>query len=309
MFLCVTPNPALDRTLILPEFQMGRVFRVERLILAAGGKGINVARVIQQLGAEAHNVAFVGGHTGRYFAELAKAEGLRGDWVEVNSETRCCMIVADQREADTAVLNELGPTVTGEDWNAMYETVMATAAHAEITCFCGSLPPGSPVEAYERLLRDLRERGDMVWVDTSGSPLRAALDVPGVNVKVNLDEAAAVLGERPHDVESAAKAAHQIAARTGGAVVLTMGKGGAVMVADGEALHGTPPQAKTVSTVGSGDAFLGGLVTGLAQSPEIALRRATAAGTANAMMYGGGLFSLADFEHLLDAVEVTRLAP
>lgn len=300
MILCVTANPALDRTLVVPGFTAGRIFRPDSLLVAAGGKGINVARALRTLGGEALCAGFLAGHSGRLLAELAEQEGLPGAWTWVDGESRACTILADPN-AEATVINESGPTVTSADWERLAADVMRESARAEAVCFSGSLPPGSPPESFAQLVKTLREAGRTVWGDTSGKALAAALAVPGVYIKVNGDEAGDVLGRKIEDASSAADAAREIQARTGGVAVLTLGARGAVIAQEGQRWHAQPPTLKVVSAVGSGDSFLGGLALAFAQgyAPDEALRQAAAAGAANALSIGGGSFSRADFENVL----------
>src|SRR5512138_1568438 len=92
MILCLTPNPAIDRTLLLPGLTAGNVHRAETVIVVAGGKGLNVARVIRTLGGEPLCMGFTGGHAGRLLADLAQNEGLNSCWTWTDSETRTCAI-------------------------------------------------------------------------------------------------------------------------------------------------------------------------------------------------------------------------
>lgn len=308
MILCVTSNPALDRTLVIPGFCTGRIFRPDSLLVAAGGKGINVARALCGLGGQALCAGFLAGHNGRLLAELAEREGLPGVWTWIEGETRICTILADP-DADVTVVNENGPAVTAADWERLAADVMREAARAEAVCFSGSLPPGSPQEAFARLIHSLRQAGRTVWVDTSGKSLATALAVPGAYIKVNGDEAGEVLGRTIEDAGSAADAASELQVRGLGMVVLTLGALGAVIARDGQRWHAQPPRLKVMSAVGSGDSFLGGLALSFAQgyAPDEALRRAVAAGAANALSIGGGSFSKADFERVLAGTTVRAL--
>jgi 1-phosphofructokinase family hexose kinase len=316
MIFCVTPNPALDHTLTIPRLRPGEVMRAEYARLAAGGKGLNVARAICALGGEPACLGFLGGHTGRLLADLAQRDGLRGEWTWINGETRTCVIVVSAEGGDATVINEQGPPVTGADWarfNAdMLQAVTSTASPSgrfsfqqSIICFSGSLPPGSPPESWEHLLRSLQSAGHSVWVDTSGEALRAALHVAGLNVKVNGAEAGAALGREVHDPASAIEAANELRLRGASNVALTLGKHGAVLVNEIGVNYAPAPPVKVVNTVGSGDSFLAGLATALSQgkSPAEALYWGVAAGTANAASSGGAHFTRDEFQAALASIE------
>lgn len=276
--------------------------------MAAGGKGLNVARVAQALGADVQCAGFVAGYSGRLFMALAERDGLSGVWTSIEGETRSCIIVADRSRRDVSVINERGPQVTAEDWQRLYDDVTQAAAQADAICLSGSLPPGATPEGYTALLRALRDAGKTVWVDTSGASLQAALAVEGIRVKVNHEEAGALVNQRVDGVRAAIRVAQAIQEHTHDVVVLTLGKAGAVMLSDGDCYHARSPEVEAVSSVGSGDAFLAGLVTGYPTSPETGLAQAVAVGAANTLMYGGGRFSMDDYHRLLDATQVERVA-
>jgi 1-phosphofructokinase family hexose kinase len=301
MILCITPNPAVDRTLIVPQLNPGQVHRATRTLVAAGGKGLNVARASRILGGDPLCMGFLGGHSGRLVAELAGREGLRSAWTWTEAETRTCVIVVDELAGDATVFNENGPLVNAADWAALSAEVRRESASAEIVCLSGSLPPGSPVASLAGLLRELCAAGEQVWVDTSGTALSTALSVAGLNLKVNAYEAGAILNRNVDSVEAAFSAARALQERGANQVVITLGQAGAILVMLEGVWHAQPPTIRVMSSVGSGDSFLAGLVVAAAekQPPPEALRWAVAAGTANALSAGGGQFSLGDFRSLL----------
>lgn len=302
MILCVTPNIALDRTLVVPGYSEGGVFRPQQTLVAVGGKGINVARTVKLLGGNALCLGFIAGHTGAWVASMAAAEGLNCRWTGLESgETRTCTILVDPPSERTTVVNEHGLTTTAADWARLRETLIASAADATTICFCGSLPPGSPPDAFTALLAELVAMGKAVWVDTSGSSLYAAMNVPGVHIKINDEEASGLLNMPVTTLEEAAAGAAILADRQSAAAVITIGKYGAVLSSGKESWYAVPPPIRVISTVGSGDALLAGLLVGLesGETPDQALRRGAAAGAANALSIGGGQFAIDSFEDML----------
>jgi 1-phosphofructokinase family hexose kinase len=309
MILCVTLNPAIDRTLIVPNLRHGEVNRAERALVAAGGKGINVARAARTLGAEVLCAGFLGGHSGRLVADLAEREGLRGAWTWIDGETRTCVITADPHGGDVTVINEPGPAVAPADWARLTHQIASDQAAARYVCLSGSLPPNSAPGSFAALLRALLGAGQRVWVDSSGAGLEAALAVGAVGVKVNGAEAGQILGRSIAQPGEALAAARELRQRTGTEVVLTLGERGAVLLSDTGGWHARPPAVQVVSAVGSGDSFLAGLVTALASGlpePE-SLRYAVAAGAANALSVGGGLLNRDDVDAILARTSLERI--
>ncbi len=307
MILCVTPNPAVDRTLIVPQLNPGQVHRTTRTLVAAGGKGLNVARASRILGGDPLCMGFLGGHSGRLVAELAEREGLRSAWTWTGAETRTCVIVVDEHAGDATVFNENGPRVSAADWAALSAEVRRESASAEIVCLSGSLPPGSPMASFAGLLSELCAAGKQVWVDTGSAALSTALSVAGLNLKVNAHEAGAILNQDVESAEAAFSVARALQARGANRVVITLGQAGAILVMSEGMWHAQSPAIQAVSSVGSGDAFLAGFVVALAkkQPSSEALRWAVAAGAANALSAGGGQFSAGDFNSLLARISLS----
>src|SRR5512141_1963084 len=122
MILCITPNPAIDRTLLLPKLDLGKVHRAQEVIVVAGGKGLNVARAIQTLGGQPFCMGFAGGHVGRLLADLAQEEGLSASWTWTNAETRTCTILVSGNR-DATVINEPGQPISASDWQQLRQDV------------------------------------------------------------------------------------------------------------------------------------------------------------------------------------------
>ncbi|MBL8164668.1 MAG: 1-phosphofructokinase family hexose kinase [Anaerolineae bacterium] len=310
MIVCVTPNPALDLSLVVTGFQTGQVFRAESSLRAAGGKGINVARATKLLGGDATCAGFIGGHTGRLIVELAEREGLKSSWTWIEGETRTCVIIADPHTGQPTVINDQGPRVTEEDWKRLHTHVQYAANSANAVCFSGSLPPKPPLDSFVSLLEKLVKAQKQVWVDTSGKPLVAACAIKGVTIKANDEEIAEVAGQPIDTPESAYAAAQHIRKRGPSRVVVTMGAQGAVLADERGGWYAAPPHLEVISAVGSGDSFLAGMVNAFenGSSPADALAQGVAAGAANALTVGGGQFALADYRRILGQIHVSSLS-
>ena len=309
--LCVTPNVSIDRTLLVPGFAAGDVWRAEEVNAGCGGKGVNVARAVVALGHRATCVGMLAGHMGRLAAELATAEGLEAKWTWTEGETRTCVIIVGSGGA-TSVINEPGCAISATDWERFIRDVAAAARNVSAVCISGSLPPGTPDGGLRELVDRAGGHGCPVWLDASGDALAEAMaetaaERPGAipaGIKINAQEAAALLGQPIASAEAAAIAAETIHQRGPGSVAITLGAAGAVLVSDAARLWARPPALAAISAVGSGDCFLAGLIAGWQErgSPEDALLLATAAGAANALRPTVG-FSTADVARLL--VETT----
>lgn len=301
MILCVTPNPAIDRTLHVSALRAGEVHRADAVLAAAGGKGLNVARTILALGGEPLCMGLIGGHAGNLLAELAGREGLSAEWTRMKNETRTCVILVEDG-SDATVINERGAEVSAAECEAFVQDVWKQSERVQLVCVSGSLPPGFSAHLFQSLLLGLVERKKSVWVDTSGAALSAALNVNGINLKVNRSELSEVLGVDISNAEQAQRVSEQLREKGVASVVVTLGKEGAILTMDRSAWLAKSPEIKIVSSVGSSDAFLGGLVYALeaGNPPEVALRYGVAAGAANALQFGGGKVQKEKIERLFE---------
>ena len=306
--VCVTPNASVDRTLVVPRLLPSTVLRTDQTLAVAGGKGFNVARSLRVLGHRPLHVGMAGGRTGEHAAALAGEEGIEARWTPIRGETRTCVIVVSREAGTATVINEAGPTVAAGEWSAFEDAVAREVAGARAVCLCGSLPPGVAAERYGALVARLRGGAAAVFVDAHGDALAAAVAARPAAVKVNAEEAAALLGRRIAEVGDALAAAADLRGRGVGQVVVTLGRGGAVLAHAGGVFSARPPDVRTRSAVGSGDSFLAAYVAAQVEGadPVTALRRGVAAGAANARSSFAGRFAHAEYLAALDGVTVTR---
>jgi 1-phosphofructokinase family hexose kinase len=305
--VCVTPNPTIDRTLRVPGFGAGGVWRATAVRAACGGKGVNVARALTRLRCPSLCLGPLGGAAGRAAAASAAAEGLAARWTLVAGETRTCIIVVGEAGA-TTVINEPGPELSGTEWAAVIAAVDEEARRARAVCISGSLTPGCSTETFARLL-EAASVSSPPWVDTSGAPLAVAV-AAGASVKVNADEAGALLDGRIGGVADAVAAARALRVRGSSRVVITLGADGAVLATADGLWHVAAPPVAVVSAVGSGDCFLAGLVAHLADgaSIEAALALAAACGAADTLRPEVAAFTAAEVTELAAAAAVRPLA-
>jgi 1-phosphofructokinase family hexose kinase len=308
MIVCVSPNLNIERTWVIPNLKLGGVFRAREEIVRPSGKGINVAYAASLLGGNVLGMGFAAGHTGRLFVDMFESDGLKGYWTWVDGEVRGGVTLYDPESgSDATLLSGRGMQVTADDWKRFSEDIHEQAASSRLISFSGSLPPGTPPEAFTGVIRSLRTAGKQVWVDCSDWALEAALLAPPSCLKINAAEAAELTGEAVTDRSGARRAAQVFQQRGIETVVITMGKMGAVLVQGDACWYASAPVIeRPISSVGSGDSFLGGLLVGLERGLPLSecLRMAAAAGGANTMTLGAGHFLIDDYETALHTVLV-----
>ncbi len=297
--------------MVIPNMQPARRHRAEQVLVAAGGKGLNVARATHTLNLPYRVAAPLGGCTGTCLARLAEAEGLHTLWSwHTAGETRTCILVVDPHASDATPLDEAGPTLTTDDWQAFMELLTPIIPTATIAALCGSLPPGVPTAALLATLQTLKAAGCPVLVDTSRAALQAVLEAPPAAlpyaVKVNHAELSAALNIPIDSPDQATAALALLRARGIALAVVTLGAGGALASASEGTFLATPPALDIISTVGSGDSLTAGLITGLQRGEALpeALRLGVACGAADACTVGGGLIIPADVTTIAQSTRV-----
>ena len=299
--ICVTPNAALDRTMVAPDFAIGHISRIDRAIAVPGGKGLNVARAVKILGGAPLAMGLLGGHTGRMIAAMWAEDGYEAEWTIFAGETRTCTIIANQEGVST-VINESG-LITPADWKALAADICRAAKREDVgaVCLCGSIPLGAPADAPIELIRRLKGIGARVWVDSSKAALSNAIRARPFAIKVNRDEIAGALGielRRTRDIVSSARGLINAGTRV---VVVSLGAAGAILVTENLIVRGRPPRIQPVDPIASGDCLHAGIVTALAEGKDMAeaLRCGVAAGTANALYAGGAQFPYVRYQEIL----------
>jgi tagatose 6-phosphate kinase len=254
MIVTITPNLALDVTYEVARLRPGETNRVEAVHARAGGKGVNVARVLRSLGREVLALGFAGGPTGDAVRADLEASGLPHDLVPSAGETRRTVTVVAGDEA--TMLGEPGPVLAPSEWAALE----ARVPEADVLVVAGSVPPGVPAEAVADLVARQTARGIPVIVDVPGEALLRAAPYAWA-VKPNAEELAEATGVG--DPVAGARALDALA------VVVSLGEGGLLAVV-GETVHRVPPPRRvTGNPTGAGDAVVAALAAGRAAGAEV----------------------------------------
>lgn len=310
MLLIITPNPALDRTMVFRGLRLGAAHRTDHVLVSAGGKGLNVARVARTLRQAALVCGPLGGHTGEQVAHLAAEEGLLCRWTSHGAgETRTCVLLVDPETADGTALNEIGPPLGPRNWADFAADVLDASASADLCLVSGSLPPGPRPEALGALMQQLGARGRRVVVDTSGPALAAAAAARPWGLKINGTEAGDLLGRTVDDVAAADGAVRELRGRGIALAAVSLGALGCVVAHADGAWWARPPAVAVQSSVGSGDALMAGMMIALLRGQPLpeALRQGVACGTADALTPGPGLIDLGEVARLAAGVTVQAL--
>lgn len=309
--LCLTMNPSVDLATETDQVVPTHKLRCGDTLHDAGGGGVNVARVLTQLGGHCLSVCPAGGPSGDWLRHRMDAEGLDTTFLPIAQETRVSFTVHEHSTGAEFRFVMPGPHLSEAEWQRCLQYLEALQPFPDILVASGSLPPGAPTDFYARLAALTRQRGGRFVLDTSGPALAAALAEGVWLFKPNLRELSALV-DRPLDNAAQWQAAAQDLVRQGRAevVALTLGHLGAVL-ATREGVWSTPAlDIPVASAVGAGDSFVGGLVWGLQRGLPLqeAFTWGIAAGSAALLTAGTGLSKAEDAQRLQPQVVITQEA-
>jgi 1-phosphofructokinase/tagatose 6-phosphate kinase len=316
MIITVTLNTAIDKTLSVPNFRLGRRHRTVEQTTMPGGKGVNVARVLKTLGTPVIATGLTGGATGTRIVDQLTQLSVLSDFVRIREESRTNTAVIDPTTGEQTEINERGPKVSEQEAELFVDKLLYLAKGARMCVFAGSLPRDVDIDVYARLIRELKRLGVLTIVDTDGDPLRRAVRAEPDIVSPNVLEAEELVGHEFNDDEDRIIAVREMAGLGAREAIMTMPDGCfAYMHADEPNGHASvfrvqvPPGAvEPRATVGSGDAFLAGYVAARYndRSTEDCLRFGVACGAESTQHLGAGLVDPDRVARLLDEIEVQR---
>lgn len=312
MIITVTANVSVDKTVTVPNLQLGHRHRAQLGVVMAGGKGVNVARALRRLDQPVIATGLVGGRAGGQVVEGVNREGITHDFVRIAGESRTATVLVDPASGVQTEINEYGPEVTPDEVDALRAKLRYLAQAATMVVLAGSLPRKVETDLYAEIVRDLNRRRIPVAVDTDGEPLRLAVAAEPELVSPNQREAESLVGHEFQTDEDFQQGLRAIAAMGARSVVITLKAGCYALVRAGRSerlFRAWVPRIEEVSAVGSGDALLAGYLAGTAagREPEERLRMAVACGAANTRMVGAGVFDPREIPDLMAAVEVQEI--
>jgi 1-phosphofructokinase len=309
MIATVTLNPAIDKSLTVPRFEVGKTNRGEVRRTDAGGKGINVAKAVRKFGVEVCALGFLAGSNGHVILEALAEGGIPAHFCNVPGETRVNLKIHDPVYGTETELNEPGFRVFPEHLQAMEQKIKEYGPRCEVMIFSGSLPPGAPPETFAELIRIASALGAKCVLDTAGLALKYGLEAKPVLLKPNRAEVEELLQEPLRTRRELAEAARKLLAMGAGEVVISVGADGALAAAGQDLLAARPPKVAPRSSVGAGDAMVAALAYGEVKHLPFreSFRLALAASAAAVTMEGTEVADLALVQSLLPQVQVEDL--
>ena len=308
MITTICLNPCFDKTVNVERLLPGQVNRIRDARVDLGGKGINVAVVAKRLGLDVQCLGIMGENGAAELTSLMDREGLKHHFQTIPGHVRTNMKVYSLDGQGVTELNEPGTPVSAEALTRFTESVEKMTADSEVVVLTGSLPPGCPEGTYRDLMK--AQNGKKCILDTEGKELElAAKGAHPFLIKPNLREMEATLGIELRTMRAIRDAALLFIKLGVRHSVVSMGAMGAMYISADKTLFAPALRVETKSTVGAGDAMIGGMLLGYEIEKDMAkaFRYGIAAGAASVMTEGTQLIVRSDFEKLLDQVRVQEV--
>jgi len=312
MIITVTLNAAIDKSLAVPNFRLGRRHRTVDQRTMAGGKGVNIARTLKALGQPVIATGFAGGATGTHIVEELTEESILNDFVRIREESRTNTSVLDPTTGEQTEINERGPSVSEREVELFRDKLLYLARGAAVVVFAGSLPPGLEPDIYALLIRELQRTEVITVVDTDGEPLRQAVRAEPDVVTPNVSEVEELVGHEFAGEDERLRSVLEVAALGPREVIMTLPDGCfAQVLVDGQPLlkRARIEPREAVATRGSGDAFLAGYLSARYEGrpPDQCLRFGVACGAESTTRPGTGLIDAREARRLMGEVELSAL--
>lgn len=307
MIYTVTLNPALDRNLFVEKITYDDSNRIVNEDRFAGGKGIDVSRILTTLGIRNKALGFIGGFDGEELEGRLINEGIACDFTRISGETRTNIIINDIENESQTVFSAPGPEIKPYELMQLIHQV-EKLEDPEMVIISGSLPRGVHAEIYRKIMDLAKNKGATIIVDTDGTALRSCISMFPDVIKPNVHELSRLSGRDLNGIDEVIKSAREICAQGTSTVLVSMGARGILLVKEMELLLATPPEVEVVNTIGAGDSAVAGFVYGtvMAKTLEQTLTCAVAAGTATTMRPGPALCSKDDFLKLIPQVRIYK---
>ncbi len=298
----ITFSPCIDRSASVPSLIPERKLTCSYLKLEPGGGGINVARAIEKLGGEAIAIYPSGGYTGAHFNRLLADEDIPAVIIETENETRENVIILDESENKQYRFGMPGNALKENEWQHMLKAIEGMTG-IEFIVASGSLPPGVPDDIFARIAVMARKKNAKMVIDTSGPPLKYAVEEGVYLLKPNLRELKGLVNREQVQTDEIGNYAQQIIqSKKSEVIVVSMGEAGALLVTSTLNKLIPAPKVKRISTVGAGDSMVAGIVLSLfrGKNLEKAVEYGVACGTAATMNPGTELCKKEDADMLFE---------
>lgn len=306
MITTVTLNPAVDKTIEIDDFQIGKVNRISNMRLDAGGKGINVSKVIQSLGGSSRAVGIIAGTSGDFIKNYLDSIKIENNFTTIDGKTRTNIKIVDKVNHTNTDVNETGPQVLKEDLNNVCENFCSNINQNSVVIFSGSIPKNVDSNIYNVWIKKVNEKQAKCILDADGDLLKNGIKAGPYLIKPNIHELEEFFGQKIKNKMEAVKLSRQLFDYNVKIIVVSLGEEGALFIKRDLAILACGVQVEVKSTVGAGDSMVGALALAIDKGYDFekAIKLSVACGTASVMTSGT---QAADLNTILEIEKQVKL--
>lgn len=308
MILTITANPSVDISYELENFKIDDVNRTNQVIKDAGGKGIHVGYVLNELGEDVVHSGFVGGALGEYIKNTIKNKGQESRFIDIGEDTRNCIAVL--HEGNQTEILEKGPKITTTEENDFIEKLDEITKGCDYINVSGSLPNGLNASFYERIIAYAKEKNKFISVDTSGKTLETIINA-GVKpdlIKPNESEIGDVL-KTEVSKDNLVDILLREPFKDIRYIIASMGKDGAIVKIDNKVYKANVPEVEAINPVGSGDSSLAGAIYAISKDKDDIdiIKTSMTCGLLNVLNKEIAHINMDDFDKYYEQIEVEEI--
>lgn len=303
MIYTITLNPSIDYIVRIPSFKEGKLNRMETDMKLPGGKGINVSRVLNNMGQISTTLGFLGGFTGEFISDWLTKEQVQTDFITIQEDTRINVKVKADSETE---LNAAGPKITSEEANQLLEQLNQLTSD-DVVVLSGNKPASLPNDFYQQIIQKVTAAGAQFIIDTTGTELMNALQYKPLLVKPNHHELADLFQTEFHSVAEMIPYGKKLLSLGAQHALISMAGEGALLFTGSEVYRATVPKGEVKNSVGSGDSMIAGFIGTLKETKDVlkAFQRSVATGSATA--FSDDLAVQSEIDALVDEVDISKL--
>jgi len=306
----ITLNPALDKTVTINKLNQGGLNRVSSMRIDAGGKGINVAKVLKRFDTNTVAAGLIAGFQGQILLGLLSDENIEAQFLKIQGDTRTNLKIVEEETNITTEINEAGFYVNESDLELFKEKLSVLLENASFLVLSGSLPRGVKEDIYSDYINLATSKGVKTVLDADGAALQKGIEASPYVVKPNLAELEKLFGRKMSDNTDIINAGRMLQKRGIEIVAISMGAEGAILMNREEVLRVKTFPITPMSTVAAGDSMVAALVFSLLNGYPLkqTAKWITAAGTITASKPGTQVCTLEEVQKSIGLVEVEQLS-
>lgn len=305
MHYTITFNPAVDLVMQVPVVNLGSLNRAMKDDYVAGGKGINMSTILNQMGVATTATGFVGGFSGSFIRQAMEAEGISEHFIEVDGITRVNVKIKSEEETE---INAKGPEVSQEEFAALLEYLAEVLEEGDVVYLAGNAAPGLTHLHYRQVAELCLDKGIRFVLDSNKDLLTQSLPYKPFLIKPNRDELEEIVNTDLVSVEAIIDAAMSLQNRGARNVIVSLGGDGALLVTeDGQAFQSGIPEGEVINSVGAGDSMVAGFMAHFDKTGDYAESLQMGAACGSATAYSVGIAKRDLIDRLFQEIEVKNI--